>query len=163
MTKENELLPYTFKDSGEKIHIRRVSPLLLMEFGRAYEKQHPKPKPPMNTVDYGDGPRQEENPASPEYQAELLAYNIAMERATRFFMIKRGVVCDVPTERIAQLRADWMQSVGEELAEKDDLLAYISYICIATPDDLMDFTTALTRRSQATEAAIAENLSSFRG
>lgn len=158
MTKENELIPYTFKDTQVKVKLRKVSPLLALELRRAY----PEPKPPMQEVDYGDGEKKlEPNPSHPDYVRELEEHNIKIELLTRKMLIKRGVVCDVPMEDVEQLQADWLDLTGTELPEKDPLVAYISYIAIGSDKDMEELIYAVMRRSQPTEEAVASHQDTF--
>jgi hypothetical protein len=155
MAKPNELTPFTFKDTGITILTRRVSPLLMYEL----RKQFPAPEPPLQKVSFGeDEETYEPNPAHPEYHAAMNKYNSEFKDKAMVLLIKRGTVINWTDEmrgEIAELRKFWMDEYGWELP-KDDTLAYIQYICVGSPQDLDEFTTFITTRSQPTEEAVAE-------
>ena len=50
-----KLIELTFADTGYTVQIRKVSPNTINDFRRAWLRSHPEPRPPLNTVDYGDG------------------------------------------------------------------------------------------------------------
>lgn len=153
-----ELTSHVFKDTGVTIQIRKVSPMLVMEIKR----QFPEPKPPTNKVDYGDGNEVEEsNYAHPDYARALEDYNQELEKRIRRLLIKRGVVCNVDKQAVDELREFWKAEYEMDLPESDDLMAYISYICIGTDSDMEELLNAIMRRSQPTELAIAEATRAF--
>jgi hypothetical protein len=157
-TRVNELTNFTFPDTGITVKIRKVSPLLMMEV----QKRNKPPKPPMQEVDYGDDKiTYEANPSHPDHIADLEQYNYDLEEKIRALTIKRGVVCDVPEDEIKELREFWKTEMGEELPEKNDKIAYISYICIGTQEDLEDLLSAITKRSQPTKPVIEAAKASF--
>lgn len=152
----SRLTPYEFKDTGEVVQIRKVSPLLLMQL----QNRYPEPKPPMQTVDYGDGPKLEPNPASPEYAAALRQHQVDMERRIRKLLIQRGVVIEWNDERkaaLADLRAYWSAENGEELEGSDEVV-YVSYIAMGSDADFEELIAAILQRSQPTEAKVSETL-----
>lgn len=147
--------PYVFKDTGEEVQIRKVSPLLIIKLRERY----PSPKPPIQTVDYGDGPKTEQNPAHPDYILAQQEYDIQMERRARELLIKRGVVVDWTDERrakLAEIREFWQSTYDEALPDTDDTVAYVSYVCVGSDSDLTELVEALIKRSQPTEEAITE-------
>lgn len=158
--RQNELTNFTFKDTGITVQIRKVSPLLMMEV----QKKFKPPPPPMQEVDYGDGNTvMEPNRSHPDYIAALEQYNYELEQKIRNLTIKRGVVCEVPKDEVDELRKFWIEEMGEELPEADDKIAYISYICIGSTEDLEDLLAAITRRSQPTRPDIEAARSGFQG
>lgn len=144
------LKSYTFKDTEETVQIRKVSPLLLIRL----QDRYPAPKPPMQTVDYGDGPKQEPNPTAPEHLVALKEHEMAMEKHIRHLLIERGVVVDWTNERVsalAELRAWWLGEYGEPLDEPNDTVAFVSYIAIGSDVDFEELVGAIMQRSQPTE------------
>lgn len=152
--------PFTFKDSGITIGIRKVSPLLMIRL----RERFPDPKPPKQEVDYGDGKKvMEENPAHPDYHAALEKHNQMIEQKARRLLIRRGAVIEWNEERKAELeevRAYWLKEFEEEI-DADDDVAYVSYVCMGSDTDLEEFLEALLRRSQPTEEAVKEATARF--
>lgn len=156
-----ELKPYTFKDTGITVMIRKVSPNLVMEL----QRQFPEPKPPLNAVDYGDGKEVlEPNYADPEYLKSVDEYKIDLESKIRRLIVKRGVAVEITDEikaQLEELRSFWLEEYGKAFPEPNDLMAYVSYICVGTGEDMEELLDAIMRRSQPTESAIAEATKSF--
>lgn len=148
-----KLETYTFKDTGETVQIRKVSPLLVIKL----RERFPAPRPPLQTVDYGDGPKQEANPTEPNYLLAVQDYEQAMERRVRNLLIQRGVVIEWDENKKTQLtllRAWWKDTYGEDLDDTDDTFAYVSYICLGSDSDLEDLINALIKRSQPSKEGI---------
>lgn len=167
MPSQNELNPFTFQDTGVTVQIRKVSPLLIMEVQRAM----PVPKPPTQEVVYGDpkdpGAKKVEEPneAHPDYLEAIDNYNTELEAKVRKFMIQRGVVITLNDEQkadVKELREYWEEEFGVELKGNDKYL-YVSYIAIGTDSDMEELMDVIMRRSQPTEAAMAEAKAGFQG
>lgn len=155
-----EYKPHRVTDTGEIVLIRKVSPLL----AQAAQRQIPKPRPPMNRVDYGDGDvRDEPNPADPAYQEALAAWQEALEARVRLIAIRMGVAIEWTEEkrqRLAELR-QVAGEIGIEI-ESDDTVAFVSHIAIGTADDYQELVEAIMQRVRPTEEAIAEAVETFR-
>jgi len=153
--KPNELTPFTFKDGGYQVQIRKVSPLLVMEVQRGF----PPPEPPMQEVDYGDGKKKlEPNAAHPSHLKAMKAYDTELELRVRRAMIQFGVVytlTDDDKQRLKEIRDYWAENKMGEL-EKNDLVAFISYVAIGSPDDMNELIETIMRRSQPTEMAVKQ-------
>lgn len=148
-----KLEPYVFKDTGETVQIRKVSPLLVIKL----RERFPAPKPPLQTVDYGDGPKQEQNPTEPGYLLAVQEYEQAMERRVRNLLIQRGVVIDWDDDKktkLAELRSWWKATYAEDLDDLDDTFAYVSYICVGSDSDLEELVNMLIKRSQPSQEGI---------
>jgi hypothetical protein len=145
-----ELTPFTFKDTGINIKIRKVSSFLVNELNKLY----PAPKPPMQEVDYGDGKVvMEPNEAHPNYIQTMADYqNLKMEQLKKL-LVRRGVECEVDTEAVQELRDYWRAEYGKEL-EGTDKEIYIFYICAGTDKDADELMEAILRRSQPTKEAV---------
>ena len=158
----SELTAFTFKDTGVKVLIKKVSPLLVVELQKAF----PPPAPPRQRVQIGDEWAEEPNPAHPDYTEAMAKYSQEMEMRVRMLLINRGVV--IPDDNgdwkaeVAELREFWQVNYGKELAG-DDKTVYISNIAVGTDMDLGDLLTAIMQRSQPTEEAVAAAKSSFPG
>lgn len=147
---------YTFKDTGEVVTLRKVSPLLLIKLRERY----PQPKPPLQKVEYGPGEVvMEPNPAHPDYIETLAKYEQDMERRARDLLIRRGVVIEWTDDKrkaLADLREWWAEAYGEPMPAEDDTVAYISYLAIGSDSDLSELFDALVKRSHPTEEAISQ-------
>lgn len=141
---------FVFKDTGVAVTIKRVSPLLVLKLRDSF----PRPKPPVQKVVGLDGAeRLEENPAHPDYLAQLEQYEIDSELRVRRLLIRRGVEFDWTDERrkeVEELKEFWKNVYGETLTGTDEEI-YISYIAIGTDGDMKDLLDAITIRSQPTE------------
>lgn len=154
MVKENELTPFTFKDSKKTVLTRRVSPLLMLELRSSF----PIPEPPTQEVDYGGEKVLEPNETHPDYLRAMQKYNDELKERAMRLLIRRGVVLnwtDDMKEELKDLREFWLDEFGKALPGSDDL-AYVQFICVASPQDLDELTNFIMARSQPTEAAIAE-------
>lgn len=159
---------FTFPDTGITVQLHKVSPLLRDDIDAMLRRQFPPPDPPLNTVPsgFGDGaPRQEPNEADPNYQMALARWRIEHINRTgdklMELAIRSYIVCDVDHEAVARLRAS-MQALGVEL-DPDDAYVYISRICIGTPDDQRDLSTALFTRAAALREAAQAHKDTFPG
>ena len=161
MSSQNELTPFTFKDSKRTVLLRKVSPLLLMELRKTF----PEPKPPTQEVEINGRKVFEENRAHPDFKAKMEAYNIEFEGRMRKFLISRGVVV-TPTDEIKaeveKLRADWLEETGVALSGSDDYV-YVSYIAIGTEEDMEELIAEITQRSQPTPAEVELSKVTFQG
>ena len=158
----SELTAFTFKDTGVKVQIKKVSPLLVVELQKAF----PPPTPPRQRVQIGDEWTEEPNPAHPDYTEAMGRYSQEMEMRVRRLLINRGVV--IPEDgndwkaEVTELRAFWLDTYGKEL-EGDDKTVYISNIAVGTDQDLSDLLTAIMQRGQPTEEVVAAAKASFPG
>lgn len=160
-TKKNGLTPYTFKDTGVQVLIRKVSPLLAVTL----QQKFPSPTPPMEEVDYGDGKKHyEPNPTHPDYLEALKRYDEENEKRMRTLLLKRGVeieMTDEAKEEVAALRGFMKDEFGKTLDE-DDKMVYISYIAIGSDKDLEELLSAVMRRSQPTEEVVEQAQEAFK-
>lgn len=164
-----ELPTFTFKDTGITVRLRKLSPFMGDQLGKALRKEKPAPEPPVNEVDYGDGKiTKEPNPADPAYQQALTEYEywVSFEAGQRSIraVIEYGVDLDpdqIDMEAVTRVRA-MMAVIGASIEEMSDREVYIKYVCVGTQEDLNELLEAATRRSQPTEAAIADNVTAFR-
>jgi hypothetical protein len=159
-----ELPTFTFSGSGITVHLRKVAPLLLAQV----KKSIPAPVPPMNTVNFGDGPVQQANPADPDYQQALVDHEQRVNEKIMEVLFSLGVDISDEGGRVApalesveRLRMQ-MREFGVEL-HPDDKLVYILNICLVDTDDIARLRDAIMRKSQPTEDAINETLQTFQG
>jgi len=145
------LYDFTFQDTGISVKIAKQSPHIGAELRKAF----PPPKPPKQLVEFADGTKRDEaNESDPDYQREMEDYNLMLEAKMRSVLIKRGVICDVDTEAVKELRAQ-MDAIGVTL-DADDKVVYITHICVGSEDGYNELVAALTQRAQPTDAAVNE-------
>lgn len=162
-----ELPTFTFPTSGFTIKIRRLSPFAVNDLQAAIQKEYPRPEPPVNLVDYGDGKQvAEPNTADPHYSERLQAHEtfITQEIATRFTKVltSRAIECEVDADEVAEIRRD-MAAVGVTFDGDSDKEIYVRYVLIQSEQDMDLLRDTVLSRSQPTEAAIADNVTAFRG
>lgn len=148
---------FTFAGSGITVKLRRVSPFLLGDVAKSLVA----PKPPLNTVDYGNGPVQEANEADPTYLVALEDHRKEVGVRNMKALIRLGVECEVDDDAVQELRAT-MRDLGVEL-DPDDKWVYIVNIAITHEDELIQLRDAILRKSQPTEEAVQEQLADFHG
>lgn len=157
---KDNLRPFTFPTTGRHVLVRSVNPLLAIEIRR----QFPKPSPPLQEVDYGDGKKVfEPNPTHPDHHAALEDWNALLTEKMSRLIIKRGVVwtlTEAEQAEVVELRADMETDLGLTL-DKNDLFVYVSYICIGGRLDVDSLTEAVMSTSQPTRAATEAALQSF--
>jgi len=99
--KQNELIPFTFKDTGKTVLIRKVSPMLVFQLSQDF----PPPAPPMVEVTYGEAEKvMEPNPADPAFAEALRDYHRDFNLKTQRMMIKRGVSLVFDDDMKAEVR-----------------------------------------------------------
>ena len=153
------LTEHIFKDTGKSVKIRKVSPMVAVDI----EKSIPRPKPPMNTVDYGNGPVQEANYSDPGYMNALEERQAEVGFASLRATIMRGVVVegDEWKDEVLEYRKFIFETTEKELEEKSDLIVYIMRICMGTQEDMNDLLLAISTRSQPTQEVIDQAKSRF--
>lgn len=156
------LRPFTFPTTGRRVYVKNVNPLLAIEIRR----QFPKPHPPLQEVDYGDGkPVLEPNPTHPDYEEALESWNSLVTEKMQKLIIKRGVVHTLTEDEkaeVEELRADMEADLGMNLGNSD-LFVYVSYICIGGKLDIDTLAEAVMTGSQPTARAIEAAQDSFQG
>lgn len=153
-------IPYKVHDTGETLYISKVNPLLVREITRNF----PPPKPPLNKIQYGDEWVEEPNELDPSYIQEREQHDEEVNNKLMKLVLRRGVWVDwneQKAQQVATLRQD-MEELGNTDLPDDDILTWVMYIALGTPEDINELTTIITRRSQPTEKPIQENISSFR-
>lgn len=153
---------FTFKDTGITLKIRKVSPMMADEIRRAI----PEPQAPLQPVDYGapKGVVMEANLSDPAYLDAHAKWQRDVAMKTQRLMILRAVKVEGEEWKadVAEYRAFMETNTGKPLEEENDLLVYINHICVGTQEDMVDFVTAITRRSQPTQEEVERSKASFR-
>jgi hypothetical protein len=167
MSKNNDgLFDYTCPDTGRVLKLRKVPFTVTEAFYQTFKTSHPEPKPPMQTVDYGENEKiVEPNEAHPAYQRRLQEWqiqrNIWVNDQVRRFFAKAAIECEVDKGAVKTLRDQIRDAGGAEL-DPDDKFVYIWMICVGTLEGVNDLMTAIQRRSKPTEEAVATARDLFR-
>lgn len=139
----DKLIPFVFQSTGVEVALKPVSALLIVDARRSV----PRPLPPSERVQNGDGSwREEPNYDAPAYARALEAYNEKVELAVRKLCVKRGVVLrltDAQKEEVTELREFWRAEYGQEL-DPDDRYVYVAYIAAGSQADYEALAAALT-------------------
>lgn len=153
---------FTFS-TGITVKTRKVSPFLLVDLTKTMAP--PKPKPPRQEIKLADGSsRLEENIAHPDYLDALEEYDTKVNELQTRILLRRGIEVDLSAEDIQavnKLRQEIVNDFGAELVEKDNVIAYIKYICVGDGDDIQKLINHLTDKSQPTEEAVQVAVDSF--
>lgn len=145
----------TLPDSGATLEYRRVSHMLLADVSNSIDA----PTPPMQEVDYGGKVRQEPNPSHPDYLRALSHYRQKQADKVLAVAVQVGVQVEINAQRIFELREQFKE-MGVELPVNDKVL-YVTRVLCETGNDLTALRDAIIRKSQPTEAAIAEKIETF--
>ena len=156
------LTDFTFKDTGISIKIRKISPMLAADVAAAM----PDPLPPEQEVDYGEpkGKVLERNYSDPAYLQAKADHQRKIFQALQRVMILRSVhpMDENWMESVKEYRDFIQKTTGAPLDEPEDLVVYVLRVCVGSEDDLTDFLTAVTRRSQPTQEEVERAKASFR-
>jgi hypothetical protein len=161
-----KLYDHTFQDTARTVQIRKVSSLLRAETRRQVMRSpgFEEPQPPTSKVDYGEGEVTIQNPQHPVYQDLKRDWNARVNEETgarlKRLAIRRGVVCEVDSEAVAQVRAD-MAAEGVDLGGFDDHYVYVAFVCVGSDDDWTDLLRAIFERSAPQEAAVQAHIAAF--
>lgn len=156
----------TLPDSGYTIQIRSLGPTTMFQINQAAQKEFPPPDPPINIVTGLDNKEHSEpNPNDPAYVAALADYQqeFALKVMDRLLDVFTDLAIEgeVDSDAVERFRRGMRRS-GVTLPE-DDRDVWVRHILISSQRDLEMLQSAVARRSQPTEAAIAEHTAMFRG
>jgi hypothetical protein len=153
----------TLPGSGYTVEFRPIGPLRAAELDKIIRKSMPAPEPPSNTVTGLDGkPREEPNPADPEYQLALVAHNERVNRAVGdglFRLIAQVITTPIDPDAVQQAREDFA-AIGFPL-EGNDREVFLRHVLVASEQDLNLLQAAVMRRSQPTMEAVQEKVADF--
>lgn len=152
----------TLPDSGRTVRIKFVGPMLMNDIRKAVARAvGPRPEPPTQEVDYGNGSKKlEPNPLHPGYEASVREWHVAQGQVMLEKLLRYGVECEMTPEdeaRLAELRADPDLALPE-----DDKLAFLTRLVASTERDQEALQEAIQGKAQPTEKAVAEALATFR-
>lgn len=163
-----KLEPFTFRDTGRTVAIRKVSTLLRAEVRRQVlrDPEFAEPQPPQSTVDYGDGNIQIPHTGHPVYVQLRAAWSARVAAAVgerlKPIAIRRGVVAEIDADAVARIRAD-MAALGVPLDDYDDAYVYVAFVCIGSEDDWTELLKAIFERSAPSEEAVQAHMATFPG
>lgn len=165
---DEKLEPFTFEGTGHTVLVRKL-PTFWRDTLRKQVRTLPgfeEPQPPIVEVDYGEGKIRREHRGHPVYQELLKEWRERVEREVGErvtpFVIRRGVVCEVDQEAVAE-RRKWASEDGLDLTGLDDHYIYVAFCCIGPFSDWMDLLKAVFEKSSPQEAAIQEYKTAFQG
>lgn len=152
--------------SGQVLHVKRVSQMLLMGATRAGPKP---PAPPLETVQTADGEQTLPNESHPEYLAALNRHEAERNLVSMRVMLKWGVDLELTAEQEADLSEvlSDLTASGEDVSwvksARDRRAAYVLYFLLT---DLLDYRAvsgAIAGLSLPTEDGIQAAADGFRG
>lgn len=150
-------MQYTFK-TGRTVEVIPISPWLLADA----QASIPKPTPPVQSVDMGDGPVEVENPAHPDYQEALRQWRVKIEEQLAQLAIMRGTTFELDAEAVAKVRADATAlSITLPPEADDDRYLYLFYVCPGSQDDIYNLFQLIQGRSIVTEEAVVKATEHF--
>ena len=167
---------HTFQDSGITVRLRKLSPMTSQRLSEAVRREFPPPDPPTYEVEYGDTKVREINDADPTYLARRQRWQEETAQIFNERMLK--LVCldaiEIDLDKYAQAeitrKKRSMAVVGVKWEDDPELsvdenarLFYVQHCCLASSDDLRELYTAVTARSQPTEAAVQAHVETFPG
>lgn len=159
---------FIFQGTGRTVQVRKVSTLIRDEVRRQVRRDpsFAEPEPPQQDVDYGDGKVKIAHHGHPIYQQLLADWRERLNREVGDrlvnLVIRRGVVCEVDTEAVAQVRAELAEQ-DIDTTHLDDHYVYVAFVCIGPYEDYTDLLKAVFERSTPAEAAVQAHIASFPG
>lgn len=85
-------------DSGVVFELQPIPPLNFDDFNTAYDRHHPKPRPPMIEVTVVDKKLSQPNAADPYFVNELEDWSAQKESDSRHFILAKGVKNEPPED-----------------------------------------------------------------
>jgi hypothetical protein len=153
---------YTFSN-GAVAKLHRVSQFTQAHVEIAARKRTPPPAVPLVTVDMGNGPQQEPNPADPAYQQALQEYQVFISSKVMDGSIELGVEIAVDQAALDEV-SRVMELLGTPLDEISPKVAYVKYCCMFDiRTEAQQLRDALVAVGQPNEEAIRENVATFSG
>jgi len=168
----SELEPFTFPDSGITVRLRRVGPRTIEQIvarvSRQYQREHPRPRPPMVPVVVGESEQVlEPNVNDPDYRARLQEWETGLQTqqaiATMRFLVDYGIVADVDQEAVRALREalspeDLMTEDGKPYTDHQ---VYVEHVCMISPRDIQAVVSAILGISQPSNDRIEAMVDRF--
>ena len=158
MQKKANTKEFTFPDSGETIHVPSIS---LAGIAMALRRRYPKPMPPMQEVDFGNGHTEKErNYSHPEYKLMVKDWEVFLEDQAANIAIER--VFDFKLTKIQRTAIkEWKTGHPDWWDEKDkDKDIWVENIALSTDQDLIALMEFL-RGDEPTEEGISAQADGF--
>lgn len=148
---------YTFKN-GAVAHVHHIGMMTIGHISAAMTKKITASDPiaiPTMTVDMGDGPTEQPNPAAPEYQAALTARQQRINLAIMDALLDLAVDIQVDEDALGHVQGV-LERVGIPLDEVSPKVAYIKHCCITGGEELGKLSSLIRGDlEEATEAVTA--------
>lgn len=147
-----------FPGSGKSCYL---PPVTVAGMSLKVQRKHPRPEPPLNKVDYGDGkPTFERNYADPEYHLRVRQWEAFVAAEAQRLAISRVYRMKLTAEQQAEVDA-LRAAFPDEYDETDsDTALWFEDIALQTSDDLMALVRALGGPDEEVIEAVED---SFRG
>lgn len=156
--KAANLKKVTFPDSGKETYLPNVS---LAGQSLRVQRKYPRPQPPMQKVDYGDGrPRFEPNYAHPDYRIQLQEWQRFLELKTQDQALARLYRMKLTDAQKAEVD-EWKAQHPDQFDENDsDTALWFEEIAILTENDFQQIIDVLSGVKEEEVDAIQD---SFQG
>lgn len=144
---------------GQTVEIEQVSPTLTLEI----QQKMQEPMPPVKTFDRGDGVMiTEVNKADPQYNHDLVQWQLNIEAAYAQLIIKLGVKSDPDLVAVKKVR-DLMSTLYQIELDPDDNFVYVKYCLPSNEQEYNHFLACAVGRSRPDQGAIAKAIEQFSG
>lgn len=157
-----KVYPFTIPDSGITVNVRGLSPsMITVDIMKAI----PKPPPPGQLVDFGNGDKRfEYNYAHPDYPKILEEWQLDVELKAVNAIILRSLVKELNDEEKAEVAAvrEEMGGIGITL-DRSDKLVWWKYIAISSDGDTQALMEFLGKRAEPKPEVVKAIQDSFRG
>ena len=153
--KTARLKKVTFPDSGEVAYIPNIS---LAGQSLRVQRKYPRPKPPMQQVDYGNGNMKwESNYAHPDYRIQLQEWQKFLGMATQDAALKRLYRMKLSEDQETDI-TEWKTANPDLYDETDtDTAIWFEEIAILTENDFGALIDALGGVSEEVVDAIQDD------
>jgi hypothetical protein len=145
--------------SGIEVQVKPVPMQVFMDINEEFKAT--EPQPPMELVPGAEDPTTAiPNYQNDAYRAAVQAWQYQIGVASTEAAIRLGVVCEVDPEAVKRLR-DYYAKYRKTRLDEDDFYVYVKYVACVSEQDQVDLLSAVTRRSQPTEGAVASVIEQF--
>ena len=136
------LKEFTFPDSGETVF---VPPVSLAALSLKLQRRYPRPNPPIQEVDYGDGKKVKElNYLHPDYDLAVRAWNAYLEHQSMELGLSRIFAIKLNKEQLKAVQKWKKANPGLWEEGDDDTSLWFEEIAITTDDDLKSLVSFMT-------------------
>lgn len=132
----------TFPDSGKTAYIPAVS---MNGIALKVTRKHPRPAPPVQLVDFGDGvKRRETNYADPDYHEQIRGWNNFLEAEVQNIALGRVATMTLNDEQKAEVAAWKAENPGQWDEGDSEAALWLEEIAITTQNDFRALITLLS-------------------